>query len=76
MKSALAGATRMASASRLRLMWGMALGSRVSHWDVWTARPESACMVVAVMKRSAPAVMTTCTVAPALISWRHNSADL
>ena len=34
MKSALAGATSTASASRVRLMCAMALGSRASHWLV------------------------------------------
>ena len=80
MKSALAGATTIASASRLRLMWGMLLSAppevRASHCEVNTGRPESACMVTAVMNCSAASVMTTCTVAPAFTSARHSSAAL
>jgi hypothetical protein len=40
MKSALAGATTTASASRDRLMCAMLLGSRASHWLVATGRPD------------------------------------
>ena len=45
MKSALAGATSTASASRVRLMCAMLLASRASHWLVNTGRFESACSV-------------------------------
>ena len=75
-KSALAGATSTASASRVRLMCAMLFGSRASHWLVATLRLDSACRVTGVMKRSAAAVMTTCTVAPALTSRRTSSAAL
>ena len=76
MKSALAGAISIASASRVRLMCAMLLWSRASHWLVKTGRLESACIVTAVMKCSAASVITTCTVAPALTSSRTSSADL
>ncbi len=80
MKSALAGAIRIASASRLRLMWGMLLSTppavRPSHCEVKTGRPESACIVTGVMNCPAASVITTCTLAPCLISARHSSAAL
>ena len=76
MKSALAGATSTASASRVRLMCAMLLPGRASHWFVNTARLDSACIVTGVMKRSAASVITTCTVAPALTSSRVSSAAL
>ena len=76
MKSALAGATTMASASRDRLMCAMLFGSRASHWLVTTGRPDSACIVTAVMKRSAASVITTRTWAPALTNSRVASAAL
>ena len=76
MKSALAGATSTASASRVRLMCAMLLASRASHWLVKTGRFESACRVTAVMNCAAASVITTCTVAPALISSRTSSAAL
>ena len=80
MKSALAGATRIASASRLRLMCGMLLSEppdvRWSHCEVNTGRPDSACIVTGVMNCSAASVMTTCTVAPSLIRVRQSSAAL
>ena len=75
-RSALAGAISTASASRVRLMWGMLLGSEASHWWVNTLRPLRACIVTGVMNWQAASVMTTCTEAPALTSKRHNSADL
>ncbi len=75
-KSVEAGATTMASASRERSIWAMLLPTRASHWEVKTVRPESACMVTGVMNWVAPSVMTTCTVAPALVSRRTSSADL
>ncbi len=76
MNSALAGATRTASASRDRLMCAMLLSGRASHWLVYTGRPVRACSVTAVMKASAPAVITTCTVAPAFTRARARSAAL
>ena len=80
MKSALAGATTMASASRLKLMWAMLLlappASRLSHWLVNTGRALRACMVTGVMNAVATSVMTTCTLAPAFTNARHNSAPL
>ncbi len=76
MKSALAGATRMASASRERLMCAMLLGSRASHWLLTTGWPESACIVTGVMNCVAASVITTCTRAPARTSSRTSSADL
>ncbi|EWS65028.1 hypothetical protein Y695_01727 [Hydrogenophaga sp. T4] len=80
MKSALAGATRIASASRLRLMCGMLLSEppdvRWSHCEVNTGRPDSACIVTGVMNCSAASVMTTCTEAPSLIRVRQSSAAL
>ncbi len=76
MKSALAGATSTASASRVRLMCAMLLGSRASHWLVCTVRPDSACIVTALMNCSAASVMTTCTTAPARTSSRVSSAAL
>ena len=80
MKSALAGAIRMASASRLRLMCGIWLSTpalgRLSHCEVNTERPDRACIVTGVMNCSAAALMTTCTVAPALTKARHSSAAL
>jgi membrane protein YqaA with SNARE-associated domain len=54
----------MASASRERLMCAMLLGSRASHWLVYTGRPDSACIVTGVMNCVAASVITTCTVAP------------
>ena len=66
----------MASASRERSMCAMLLPMRLSHSDVKTGRPESACIVTGVMKCVAASVMTTCTVAPALVSSRTSSADL
>lgn len=71
-----AGATTMASASRDRSMCAMLLPTRSSHWDVNTGRPDSACIVTGVMKCVAASVITTCTVAPALVSRRTSSADL
>ena len=44
--------------------------------DFMTGLPDNACMVTGVMNCAAASVMTTCTVAPALISRRHKSADL
>lgn len=66
----------MASASRERSMCGMLLPMRPSHCDVKTGRPESACIVTGVMKCVAASVITTCTVAPALVKSRTSSADL
>ena len=54
----------------------MLFGSRASHWLVATLRFDSACIVTGVMKRCAAAVITTCTVAPALTSSRTSSAAL
>jgi hypothetical protein len=76
MKSALAGATTTASASRDRLMCAMAFASRASHWLRYTLRLDSACIVTAVMNWVAASVITTCTVAPARVSSRTSSADL
>ena len=76
MKSALAGATSTASAPRVRLLCGMPLGSRASQVSSATGWPESACIVSAVMKCSAPAVIATRTSAPALTSRRASSALL
>ena len=76
MKSALAGATTMACASRDRLMCAMLLGWLASHWLLATARPLRACIVTGVMNWVAASVITTCTVAPALTSSRTNSAVL
>lgn len=76
MKSALHGAMTMVWASRPRLMCGMLLGSRASHCEWYTVRPVSACIVTGVMNCAAASVITTCTVAPALMSRRANSADL
>ena len=42
MKSALAGATSTASASRVRLMCAMLFGSRASHWLVYDRRGSTA----------------------------------
>jgi hypothetical protein len=75
-KSALAGATTIASASRVRLMCAMLLGSRASHGSANTGRPESACSVTAPMKRCADSVITTCTLAPSLAYARTSSAPL
>ena len=75
-KSALAGATRMASASRPSWMCAMPLAGRSSHCEVNTGWPESACIVAAVMKCCAPSLMATCTRAPACVSRRHSSAAL
>ncbi len=76
MKSALQGATRMASASRDRLMCGMLFGSRLSHCELKTGRLDRACMVTGVMNCAAASVITTWTVAPSLIRARHSSAAL
>jgi hypothetical protein len=80
MKSALAGATSTASACRVRLMCAMLFSvpstARASQALVNTGRPDSACIVTAVMNCSAPSVMTTCTVAPAFTSARASSAAL
>ncbi len=76
MKSAEQGATRMASAPRLRSMCAMLLSTRASHWLLWTGWPDSACIVTAVMKWVAASVMTTRTSAPALVMARHSSAAL
>ncbi len=54
----------------------MLLPTRSSHCDVNTVRPDSACIVTGVMKCVAASVITTCTVAPALVSSRTSSADL
>ena len=54
----------------------MLLATRPSHWSVNTVRPESAWKVTGVTKCVAPAVITTCTVAPALVSRRVSSAAL
>jgi hypothetical protein len=75
MKSALHGAMRMASACRDRLMCGMLLARARPTASVDGAF-DSACMVTGVMNCSAASVITTCTVAPSLISSRHSSADL
>ena len=75
-KSVEAGAMTMASASRERSMCGMLFGMRASHCDVYTGRPESACMVTGVMNCVAASVITICTVAPALMSRRVSSAIL
>ena len=76
MKSAEAGATSTASAPRVRSICAMLLGMRASHWSMNTGRPDSACMVVGVMKWVAASVMTTSTVAPCSTSRRTRSADL
>jgi len=76
MKSALAGAMTMASASRERLMCAMLLPSRASHCESKTGRLLSACSVTGVMKCPAASVITIWTVAPALTSARHSSAAL
>ena len=76
MKSARAGATTMASASRLRLMCAMLLGSRASHCETYTGRFDKACRVTGVMNWAAASVITTWTVAPALTKARHSSAAL
>ena len=76
MKSALAGATSTALASRVRSMCAMLLGCRASHWLLKTGRPLSACIVTGVMNCAAASVITTCTVAPARTSSRTSSADL
>ena len=76
MKSAEAGATRIASASRPSWMWAMLLSGRLSHWLSTTGRLVRACIVTGVMNWQAASVITTCTLAPALTSSRANSADL
>ncbi len=76
MKSVEAGAITIASASRDRSMCAMLLAIRASHCDVYTGRPDSACMVTGVMNWVAASVMTICTVAPAFTSRRVSSAIL
>ena len=54
----------------------MLLSGRASHCDTYTGRPDSDCMATGVMNWQAASVITTCTVAPALMRWRQNSAAL
>ncbi|XQU69717.1 hypothetical protein OJJOAM_002448 [Cupriavidus sp. H18C1] len=54
----------------------MLLAIRPSHCEVNTGRPDSACIVTGVMNCVAASVITTWTVAPALVSSRTSSADL
>jgi len=75
-KSAEAGATSSASASRDRSMCAMLLATRGSHWSVNTSFPESAWKVTGVTKCVAASLITTCTEAPSLISSRTSSAAL
>ena len=76
MKSALAGAIRIASACRDSSICGMPLGMAASHILVNTGLPDNACMVTGVMNWQAASVMTTCTSMPALTSRRTSSAAL
>ena len=77
MKCAVAGATTIASAPRVRSMCGIALPHCVaSHWSVETGRPLSACIVVAVTNCRAPSVITTCTVGAFVLQAAHQFADL
>ena len=75
-KSAVAGATRIASAVRESSIWAILLSMRASHWLVKTGNPVRACMVTGVINCCAAALITTCTVAPSCINKRANSADL
>ncbi len=75
-KSALAGAIKIASAARDNSMCAILLLIRASHWFVNTGLPVKACMVTGVMNWVAASVMTTWTLAPSCISRRASSADL
>ena len=59
MKSALAGATRMASTPRPNSICAMLLAGRSSHCETNTGWLESACRVTGVMKWAAASVMMT-----------------
>ena len=76
MKSALAGATKIKSASLDNSMWGIPFEIRSSHWLTNTGKPLTACSVVGVTNCVAALVMTTCTVAPSLINALTSSGVL
>ncbi len=70
MKSAVAGATTIASASRESSMCPMALAAPESHRSVSTGLPESAWKVIGAMNCVAASVITTSTAMPSLTSSR------
>ena len=75
-KSALAGATKMASAFLDNSICGMPLPTLLSHMSINTGLPESACMVTGVINWQAAAVITTCTSISAFTNKRTSSAAL
>ena len=76
MKSALAGAIRMASACRDNSICGIPLSILASHMSVNTRLPDKACMVTGVINWQADLVMTTCTSMPCLTNSLTSSAVL
>ena len=75
-KSALAGATRMASAERDNSICAMLLSIRSSQASINTGLPDNACIVTGVINFVPASVITTCTSMPAFFNRRVNSADL
>ena len=75
-KSALAGATRMASGQRASSIWPIAASAWGSNRLVRTWRPDSAWKVSAPTNSCAASVIATCTSAPASFSLRTRSAAL
>ncbi len=75
-KSALAGATTIASAPRESSMCAMLLAKLASHRSVITGLPVSAWNVAGVTKRVAASVIATCTSTLFLMRRRASSATL
>ena len=76
MKFAVAGATRMRSHQRARLMWPMPASLSWSSSSVQTGRPDRAWKVSGETNSRAPRVITTCTSAPRSFRRRTRSALL
>ncbi len=76
MKSALAGATRIASAPRESSMCAMWFGKLASHRSVATGLPVSAWKVAGVTNRVAASVIATRTSTLFLMRRRQSSAAL
>ena len=72
----MAGATSTTSTDRARAMWGTGSPSSDVHNDVRTGSDARAERVTAPTKRSASAVITGTTWAPASTSRRHTSTAL
>ena len=76
MKSADAGATRIASTWRERSMCPIAFAAPECHRSVKTGLPDKACSVIGAMNCVAAAVITTSTAIASLMSKRVSSAAL